>query len=257
MNASALSDERTVTVACGRAVDYRVRRSPRARRVRLTVSARDGLVVTLPRGLAEDHARRAVLSRQEWALGALSRVAARRALSCAPAAERLPDEVALAALGRTLPVTYRSGGSRSVAREAGGELVVSAPGGRDDAESCLAALRRWHARAAREALPPLLDRVAAEAGTRRPARVTVRGQRTRWGSCSHSGTVSLNRDLLFLPPHLVRYVLVHELAHLTHLDHSPRFWRLVDRLCLDPSAEECRASLRAARETFVPVWADA
>ena len=62
-----------------------------------------------------------------------------------------------------------------------------------------------------------------------PARLQVRCQRTRWGSCSRRGTISLNVCLLFQPPEVLRYLLVHELAHLRHMNHSARFWAEVAR----------------------------
>lgn len=60
-----------------------------------------------------------------------------------------------------------------------------------------------------------------------PSSVTVRGQRTRWGSCSSEGRVNLNWKLLAAPPEIIDYVVIHELAHLKHMNHSPQFWNLV------------------------------
>jgi len=233
---------------------YTVRRSARACRVRLTVSAKDGLVVTLPPGVPEVVAARAVAERAAWAERVLAEVAERRAHFLAGPDGWLPDAVDLRALARTLPVRYEpapacGGGATATARERDGVLVVTGAAG---APVRIAALRRWRDRTARRALPALLEQAAARAGVR-PARVVVRGQRTRWGSCSARGTVSLNRNLVFLPPHLVDYVLAHELAHLTALDHSPRFWSTLESLV--PDAWEARAELRGARH-LVPVWAD-
>jgi predicted metal-dependent hydrolase len=59
-------------------------------------------------------------------------------------------------------------------------------------------------------------------------KITVRGQRTRWGSCSEDKSINLNYKLLFLPANLVEYVLLHELCHTKFLDHSSRFWKLVE-----------------------------
>ncbi|MDF1543172.1 MAG: SprT family zinc-dependent metalloprotease [Anaerosomatales bacterium] len=231
---------------------YAVRRSTRARRVRLTVTARDGLVVTLPVGVAERHAHRAVSERVAWATRALAEVADRREEFLAGPEGLLPDLVDLPVASRTVPVVYAPVGGApgtAVARERGGVLFVT---GDVDPSGRLAALRRWRDRTARSLLPALTHDLAAETGIE-PARIAVRGQRTRWGSASARGTVSLNRNLIFLPPHLVRYVLAHELAHLRHLDHSPRFWTLLESMV--PSAEEARAELRGARH-LVPAWAD-
>jgi len=62
-----------------------------------------------------------------------------------------------------------------------------------------------------------------------PKRLQVRCQRTRWGSCSRLGTISLNVCLLFQPPEVLRYLMIHELSHLRHMNHSPRFWADVAR----------------------------
>lgn len=83
-------------------------------------------------------------------------------------------------------------------------------------------------------------------------RVSLRCQKTRWGSCSRDGAISLNARLLFLPPELVEYVLIHELCHLAHLNHSKRFWALVARHCPDFRARDRRLRGMWAH---VPRWA--
>lgn len=74
--------------------------------------------------------------------------------------------------------------------------------------------------------------------------VTVRGQRSRWGSCSPSGRISLNWRLIQLPPTVRDYVLLHELTHLRHPNHSRRFWRALEQVC--PNLADARAWLRGA-----------
>jgi hypothetical protein len=97
--------------------------------------------------------------------------------------------------------------------------------------------------AARE-LPARLDELARQHGFR-IAGVSIRNQRTRWGSCSRSGRISLNWRLVRLPPGIRDYVLLHELAHLRHLNHSARFWRELARLC--PHHAEARRWLRSEK----------
>lgn len=84
-------------------------------------------------------------------------------------------------------------------------------------------------RAAKEDLPPRIARIAAAKGLRY-AGMTVRAARTKWGSCSGRNTISLSLYLMLLPEHLRDYVILHELCHTVHHDHSPRFHALVDRL---------------------------
>lgn len=90
-----------------------------------------------------------------------------------------------------------------------------------------ALLERLAARA-HELFAPQLRELAALMGVSF-RRLQIRHQRTRWGSCSARGTISLNCCLLFQRPEVVRYLLVHELTHLTHMNHSARFWTAVER----------------------------
>ena len=111
-------------------------------------------------------------------------------------------------------------------------------------------LQRWLKRAANERLAPPLLRLADELDCR-VNRVSIRRQRTRWGSCSTRGTVSLNCSLLFLQADVVRYLFVHELAHTRHMNHSADFWRLVERI--EPDYRRLDRDLLASWRT-VPGW---
>ena len=99
---------------------------------------------------------------------------------------------------------------------------------------------RYRARAARE-LPARLHALAAAHGLT-VARVSIRNQRWRWGSCSRDGHICLNWRLVAMPDWVLDYVLLHELMHLKRMDHSPRFWKLVAAVC--PGFQEARAWLR-------------
>jgi predicted metal-dependent hydrolase len=102
--------------------------------------------------------------------------------------------------------------------------------------------RALRARAARE-LPPRLLELAARFGST-VAKISVRNQRWRWGSCSRRGHICLNWRLVTMPDSVRDYVLIHELMHLKRMDHSPTFWKLVAEAC--PGYEEARAWLRRA-----------
>jgi predicted metal-dependent hydrolase len=104
---------------------------------------------------------------------------------------------------------------------------------------------------ARVHLVPWLERVSIE--TELPyENVTIRGQKTRWGSCSTQKIINLNYRLLFLPPPLVRYLFVHELCHTVHMNHSARYWALVEKK--EPHYKALDTELRHAGK-FVPGWA--
>jgi hypothetical protein len=89
-------------------------------------------------------------------------------------------------------------------------------------------LQRWVIDRAHAVLVAWIEGLARETGLSF-SRVQVRRQRTRWGSCSPGGTISLNCCLLFQSAAVVRYLLLHELCHIRHMNHSRRFWRLVAR----------------------------
>ena len=103
------------------------------------------------------------------------------------------------------------------------------------------AIERWYRRRARAEVAPRLDAACARAGTNY-SRLQIRGQRTRWASCSSTGAMSFNWRLLLAPPEILDYVVEHEVAHLELLDHSPRFWRLLASRC--PEWREREAWLR-------------
>ncbi len=104
------------------------------------------------------------------------------------------------------------------------ELIAAAGTGRTDA------LERWYRRRARAESEPLLNDACATLGVSYK-RLTIRAQRTRWGSCSSSGTMSFNWRLLLAPREVLEYVVWHEACHLREMNHSRRFWALVAEHC--------------------------
>lgn len=213
-------------------IDYRIRRSERARRVRVTVDA-TGVEVVLPRRTPERAAAAAVRELEPWI---------RRRIR-----EHRRAEETVAARGNAVPylgglLHVRSEPGRTRVHRRGDELL--APAGADRTP----ALERWYRRAARAEIVPRLDRACALAGTSYAA-LTIRGQRTRWASCSRSGAMSFNWRLLLAPEAVLDYVVWHEVCHLKVMDHSPRFWALVERWC--PDWREQARWLRRHGQTLV------
>jgi len=216
----------------------------------LVVTPEDGLVVVLPKGYPVSGVPDILRRHAAWIDRTLARTAERRLHSAASADADVPDRVELPGIGVSLPVELRAGSGLCVRGRVGsGSVVLS--GAVDDREACLSALRRLVSRLARERLPLALGGIEAETGWSATG-VTIRRQRTRWGSCTARRTISLNESLVFLPAHLVRHVLVHELAHTRKLDHSPHFWALVR--AHDAAWQEHRRELRDAWR-HVPPWA--
>jgi predicted metal-dependent hydrolase len=193
-------------------VVYQVRRSDRARRVRVTVDAVRGIEVVLPRRAPEREAAAAIRELRPWIERRMAEMASARA-AVAARGDTVPY------LGRTLDLVTDFPGRTRVARR-GETLLV--PAGPDR----VPALERWYRRAARAEIEPRLDRACALAGTSY-SRLTIRGQRTRWASCSQGGAMSFNWRLLLAPEAVLDYVIWHEVCHLEVMDHSSRFWRLL------------------------------
>ena len=127
-------------------------------------------------------------------------------------------------LGLPLSIVPEPGRSRVHRRD--DTLLV--PPGRER----LAALERFYRRAARTEIAVKLDLACGVAG-KSYSKLTIRNQRTRWASCSSTGTMSFNWRLLLAPEPVLDYVVWHEVCHLELMDHSPRFWALVARFCPD------------------------
>jgi len=231
---------------------YRVRKSPRARQVRFTMSLRDGLVVVVPRRFDVRRIPDLLETRKAWLERAAGRVEEERKNRESEAAVTLPGRITLPGIGQEWTLDYRDTDSPRVtaAERADNRLVLFGDTGKT--ESCRAALGRWLNRKTHERLEPWLVGLAAERGFALN-RVVVKSQRTRWGSCSRRGTISLNVRLLFLPEDLARHVLIHELCHTVHMNHSREFRALLERH--DPDCKESRRRLREAWR-HLPAWLD-
>jgi predicted metal-dependent hydrolase len=192
-------------------LEYAIRRSTRARRVRVTVDPDGSVVVTLPQRAAERRAAEAVVELRPW----IER--RRRALSrAADELARTPGTVPY--LGEELRLVPERGRERVHRR--GAELLVPEGDAGD-------ALERYYRRRARAEIEPRLNAAVARAGTNYRA-LTIRNQRTRWGSCSSTRGMSFNWRLLLAPEAVLDYVIEHEVCHLEVMDHSPRFWGLLE-----------------------------
>jgi predicted metal-dependent hydrolase len=195
-------------------ISYQVRRSERARRVRVTVDPSRGVEVVLPRRAPERAAAAAVIELRPWIERRLREVE-RAGAAIAARGSTVPY------LGRTLTTVAERGRTRVHRR--GNTLLLPGDAGRREA-----ALERWYRRAAAIEIAPRLNHACTVAGSSYE-RLVIRGQRTRWASCSRSGTMSFNWRLLLAPEPILDYVVWHEVCHLEVMDHSPRFWALLGR----------------------------
>lgn len=222
----------------GAEIAYALRRSDRARRLRLVVGSDGNVAVVLPAGCEEREATAFVAENVDWIRRHQERI---RTL-----AERAPlnlwcDGGHLMLLGRQYRLrVLPSRGRRGAVTVQCGEVLLEGAG--LTPERLAGVVGRWlrttahvHLSARVAALAPLLGKL--------PSRVFVREQRTRWGSCSARGGLGFNWRLVMAPPEVVDYVVVHELTHLVEMHHTPRFWRLVGA-----HAPDYRAHRRWLRE---------
>jgi predicted metal-dependent hydrolase len=192
--------------------EYTLRRSPRARRVRVSVESDGAVQVTLPRRASLREADEAVRELAPW-------IERRRRALARAAAEVARTPGTAPYLDGELTLLPQPGRTRVHRR--GDVLLVPAGAARAEA------LERWYRRAARAEIAPRLDAAVARAGSSYSG-LTIRSQRTRWASCSTTGGMSFNWRLLLAPEAVLDYVIEHEVCHLEVMDHSPRFWRLLE-----------------------------
>ncbi|MHB8088929.1 MAG: M48 family metallopeptidase [Anaerolineaceae bacterium] len=221
-------------IIAGKTIPYKIRISTRATRLRITVSA-SGVTVTLPKGVPQREAENFLKQNVVWLNTQLERTA--RLTKPSP----LPADVILwhgeAVQLQRIEEADRK--SRVKVEAAKGRLKVYMPAG-SKASTRLAAEAWMRANARTE-----IEQVVIEQARRmnaRPKAVSIRDQRTRWGSCSSRGNLAFNWRLVMTPPGVLEYVVVHELAHMFELNHSKDFWDIVARFF--PEYKKARTWLR-------------
>ena len=200
---------------------WNVRISRRARRLSMRVFPGGRVEVVVPPGVGIPAIERFVVRHRDWA----ERRAREFALLAPHVDERRPARIEFPLTGQHWQVSYEHAGRASLHDADDGVLRVRGP---DHSERRVSqTLLRWlYARAQRE-FGERMSGLSREIGIDY-AQLSLRRQRTRWGSCSTRGTISLNVCLMFQRPEVVRYLMVHELCHRRHMNHSDRFWRLVE-----------------------------
>ena len=228
---------------------YTVRESTRAKHVRFKVSAQEGVVAVIPENFDRRHLPELLWRRRKWLWQSLHDVQMQQQRYERESA--LPERIELRAICEQWRVEYAPGTGKSAGARVCGNRQLSVRANGDERAS-KQALCRWLARQAHIYLVPQL-RELSKTNKLPYGKTAVRGQKTRWGSCSHRKTININYKLLFFPPKLVRYVFLHELCHTVHLNHSHRFWALVAHF--EPDYKALDAELKQARD-YVPGWAE-
>ncbi len=204
----------------GEPLPWSVRQSARARRLSVRIFRSGGVEIVVPPRTSAGRVRSFV--HDHWSWIERHRQQVQQALARWPMP---PQELALTGIGehwRCVPQPHPGGrGRRVVVMTRQDTLLLQ--GGCDEPGLLRRALMHWLGERARCAFDSPLRALAAQMQVT-PGALQVRWQRTRWGSCSRRKTISLNACLLFQTPQVLRYLMVHELAHLRHMNHSARFW---------------------------------
>ena len=228
----------------GTKIEYTLRESHRAKKVILRVGVK-GLEVVVPRRFRRRQLPDIIENHRDWIEKELQRIQESPAVVA-------PQSINLLSIGNTWEVDYQALASSndqfSVKENAANGLLVQ--GDVDDVPGVSLVLIEWLHGKAHAHLVPWLKVISQEVAI--PfQKATVRGQATRWASCSQSGNISLNRSLLFLPARLVRHVFLHELCHIREANHAPGFWKHLSRF--EPEFKGFESEVKKA-DGYVPDW---
>ena len=216
---------------------WELRVSRRARYAKLQIKPYGGLEVVIPTRFPRSQVPRLVEKHSEW----IRRQLDKQSILCESI--ELPRHIELAFDQSSTRILYANDADTAVS---GAHLRIAETG----YDNGVKMLRAWLRDKAWTEFPAMLEAVALRTGLGY-RKLGIRSQKSRWGSCSAGGGISLNDQLLFLPRASVEYLMTHELCHTRHLNHSRAFWQLVEFHCPDYRGQE--RILRQAKDV-VPQW---
>jgi predicted metal-dependent hydrolase len=227
-------------------IEYEVRRS-RRRKKTVEISLNGGGVrVAVPWKMSNDEVRDIVLKRAPWILKHMAEE------QDATPARRFVSGETLSYMGRNVSLVVEPADVRStVVRFDHWRFLVSVPHDMvadDRNEAIHRGIVEWYRARAMARLSEYVDRWWGRLGRGIKSRILIGDQKRRWGSCAADGTLRFNWRVMMLEPSLIEYVVVHELAHLTHLNHSADYWGLVASVM--PDVNQRRQRIREAGQTL-------
>ncbi len=224
-----------------------VRFSKKQKHLRMRLTRDKGLVVSAPTHVSKAYIESWLVANKQW-IDEKAHELGIDLLNPGFQFEALPSTIELRAFGKSISVISQAGVSNGIIGNINSEWVQVT--GQASIEDKIERLRRWLMRAIKPFYERWLFQLSQQTGLPYQ-KLTVRAQKTRWGSYSSQGAVSLNIRVAFLPTALAEYVLLHELAHSKHFDHSPAFWQLLESVC--PDARFKDRQLNQAH-VYLPDW---
>ncbi len=235
--------------------DYTVRESQKAKYLRLKVSVEKGLEVIIPKGYNRQLIPEILSKKQAWLTKAIQSIEEKRRFFAEQLPHILPERITLAAINEEWQIEYLAANSPTsqpilTTQTADHKLIIH--GNNTNLKTCRDLLINWLIQKAYIHLLPWLQSVS-QSSQLTFSKATIRGQKTRWASCSTHKNISINYKLLFLPSPVVNYVFIHELCHTVQMNHSAAFWELVKMK--EPNFKSLDRELDRAWRT-VPSWVE-
>lgn len=229
--------------------EYKIRRSKRARRVSLRICQYKGLEVVLPIGVSERVGHDLLETHRQWVINKLRNMAINPVERIDSGA--IPTTLFLSAINEnwTIETDFVDSNFIRIIPQSK-RKVLTFQGPRTAVDVFRKLLIKWLCKKARKHFEPWMNKLSVESNL--PFnRLSVRAQKTRWGSCSVKKNINLNYKLLFMPPEYARHIMLHELCHTVHLNHAKSFWALLQSL-----DENCAHNDVATRrfKTDVTTW---
>ncbi len=211
----------------GKMINCLVKLSPNIKGVRLEIRSESGLTVVVPQNYTKQKIEEILLQKSNWIL---RHMPDNKPVQLSLFNNDCKGGGRLFFMGRSLNLipVWNSNSQGIVVRE-GDNLYVHLDGIHIDIATVL---EKWYRKQAEEIFICKSDFFKKKMGLSY-RKVFIRGQKTRWGSCSAAGNLTLNWKLLFAPEEVINYVIIHELAHLKYMNHSSKFWKLVGQYCPD------------------------
>ena len=226
---------------------YKIRHSKRAKHISLRIYSGSGLEIVVPDRKRKFDVITFLNSHRAW----VEKHAARfKMVLQADDNQSLPEKIELRAMNQSADIIYRPIEATQCVSHCIEKNKIIFYGAITDFSICIPVVMKWLKKQAKNHLENCIRELSVQHDL--PFRkLSIRGQKTVWGSCTAKKDIQLNYKILFLPDYLARYILIHELCHTIHLNHSASFWKMVAKLVPD-----FRAQVKALREAdqYMPSW---